>query len=201
MQEFTIKMSGYFDDAHAGAGEAVDLRGLESTNCYCPEESAAAVRSALESVPVRALHRIDTGDYHYLTYFFLERIGEPFCLLLVDNHSDDFEEEVLSCGNWVAHARRLPHWREGLPEGVPVYVSLDLDALDRDFFRTNWDQGKMTPDGLETLLEETLAGREVLGIDVCGGITASKGGTDEDFAVNRATSLRLEKFLERFLPD
>ena len=74
-----------------------------------------------------------------------------------------------------------------LPEPVfsnPVYVSLDLDVLRPEDARTNWDQGSMTLQQLKTYLEAVFARNRVLGVDICGGITAAKGGHAEDFRIN-----------------
>ena len=89
-----------------------DFSALEGTNCYCSEESAAQIRQAISGLPLCAVHLIGTGDYHYISLFWLERINEPFTLVLFDNHPDDqptaFSPDTLSCGSWVAEARKLP---------------------------------------------------------------------------------------------
>lgn len=89
-----------------------DFSTLEGTNCYCSEESAARIRQAISGLPLSAVHMIGTGDYHYISLFWLERIREPFSLVLFDNHPDDqpsaFSPDTLSCGSWVAEARKLP---------------------------------------------------------------------------------------------
>ena len=198
------------------AWNVLDFRSLEGTMCFCEEGSAEVIRRRIESVLAGGtagvpLHWIDTGDYHYLTYFFLERIRKPFALVLLDNHPDDqpsvFGEGLLSCGGWVLTAReRLPLLQEVLtigPEGrilrwerfrkksgmaevtpgLPVYISVDKDVLSRSYARTDWSQGEMTlPELLEIL--GRFGDREILGIDLCGGLTEAKGATDEDFAVN-----------------
>lgn len=87
-----------------GSVREVDLSGVGGTCCYCDEASASEIRRALADVPVSNLHFIDTGDYHYVSFFFCERIAEPFDLLLVDRHPDIQPprfEGVLSCGGWV----------------------------------------------------------------------------------------------------
>ena len=89
-----------------------DFSALEGTNCYCSDESAAQIRQAISGLPLCAVHRIGTGDYHYVSLFWLERVTEPFTLILFDNHPDDqptaFSPDTLSCGSWVAEARKLP---------------------------------------------------------------------------------------------
>ncbi|MDO5321734.1 MAG: arginase family protein [Bacteroidia bacterium] len=104
-----------------------DFSALEGTNCYCSEESAAHIRQAVSSLPLNAVHMIGTGDYHYISLFWLERIQEPFTLVLFDNHPDDqpsaFSPDTLSCGSWVAEARKLKYcsedyWISAHPESL-----------------------------------------------------------------------------------
>ena len=182
----------------------VDFSHLERTNCYCSAESADRIRRVIAGLPVGAFHFIGTGDYHYQTLFWLERLREPFSLVLFDNHPDDqagaFGGELLSCGGWMAAARRLPCCHtdvwirssadfpalEGLPQ-LPVYLSVDLDVLSPEFARTDWDQGGMTLPELERALRRVAGSRPLLGVDLCGGNTAEKGASPEDLALNAST--------------
>lgn len=181
-----------------------DFSALEGTNCYCSAESAAQIRRRIAGLPLRAFHEIGTGDYHYQTLFWLERIREPFALVLFDHHPDDqpgaFGEDLISCGGWVAQARRLPCLQEdcwicdaadfpaldALP-AMPVYLSIDLDVLAPAYARTDWDQGRMTLDELVGALDRLTASHPVLGVDLCGGNTVQKGASPEDLALNAST--------------
>ena len=181
-----------------------DFSSFEGTNCYCSAESADRIRRELADLPLHAFHYIGTGDYHYQSLFWLERIAEPFSLVLFDHHPDDqegaFGEDLLSCGGWVARARRLPALQADvwirdatdfpalatLPD-LPVYFSLDLDVLSKQYARTDWDQGAMTLPEMETALRELVASRRILGVDLCGGNTPEKGASPEDLALNAST--------------
>ena len=77
----------------------------------------------------------------------------------------------------------------------PVYVSLDLDVLRPEDARTNWDHGSMTLPHLLDYLEAVFARNRVLGVDICGGITAAKGGHAEDFRINAELRDRLIELL------
>lgn len=181
-----------------------DFSALEGTNCYCSDESAAQIRQAISGLPLCAVHRIGTGDYHYVSLFWLERVTEPFTLILFDNHPDDqptaFSPDTLSCGSWVAEARKLPLcqdviWirRTCLPEireplwPNKVYLSIDLDVLSEEYARTDWDQGTMTLEELVKAIEEIKASSHILGVDICGGLTPQRGATDDDLALNSRT--------------
>jgi len=182
----------------------LDFTALEGTNCYCSPASAELIRQTVSHLPLEGFHQIGTGDYHYLTLFWLERIREPFCLVLFDHHPDDqpdaFGAGLLSCGSWVAEARRLPQLRhdvwirdaaglaalDALPD-LPVYVSVDLDVLSPAFARTNWDQGEMTLPELVSGLRHLRSARRIIGVDLCGGLTEQKGASPEDLALNART--------------
>ena len=189
-----------------------DFSAFEGTNCYCSAESAERIRQAIADLPLQAFHCIGTGDYHYQTLFWLERIAEPFSLVLFDHHPDDqpgaFGEELLSCGAWVAYARRLPLLQadcwirdradfpalDKLPD-LPVYVSVDLDVLSQDYARTDWDQGTMTQERLFSLLESIFRATSVLGVDICGELTGAKGGREDDRRINRQFNKDLYNFI------
>lgn len=181
-----------------------DFSCFEGTNCYCATESAEQIRHAVAELPLRAFHEIGTGDYHYVSLFWLERIREPFSLVLIDHHPDDqpgaFGTDLLSCGGWVEQARRLPLLQgdawvrqaadfpalELLPAG-PVYLSVDLDVLSPDYARTDWDQGAMRLEELLSGLRSLAAARTILGVDLCGGLTPEKGASPVDEALNART--------------
>ena len=182
----------------------VDFTALEGTNCYCSAESAAEIRRAISILPLEAFHEIGTGDYHYLTLFWLERIREPFALVLFDHHPDDqpgaFGTQLLSCGGWVAQARELPLLRQDLwirdasdfaaldtlPD-LPLYLSVDLDVLSPAYARTDWDQGRMSLGELSGALRRLRASRRIIGVDLCGGNVPEKGASPEDLALNAST--------------
>lgn len=112
--------------------EKLDLTSIEGTNCYCDEAAAAAIRSAITELPAAALHWNDTGDYHYLSRFWLEKAssdngGEPFALVLFDHHPDMQEPafgRVLSCGGWARDAfGSVP----GLSQVLLVGINPDLE--------------------------------------------------------------------------
>lgn len=188
----------------------VDLTDLGGTNCYCDAEAASRLREVISGLPVKAIHWIDTGDYHYLSLFWVERIGRPFALLHLDHHPDDqpcaFGGDVISCGSWVADAKgTIPDMRccvtvmdastlVDIPEGMPVYVSLDKDVMSKDYARTDWDQGEMSLQEVMDVISRALEGHELLGVDICGEITADKGACGEDVEIN----LRTDKILSEF---
>lgn len=179
-----------------------DLSRLPQTRCYCSPESADIIREATSKMDLHGIHLLGSGDFHYQTLFWLERIQEPFSLILIDNHPDDqtdaFGGELLSCGNWVLHARKLPMLHDVLwvreekdardawmPEG-PLYLSVDIDVLDRKYAVTNWDQGEMSLDALCRVVKAVRASGRLIGADICGGISFGQGGSRRDELLNEA---------------
>lgn len=202
MKNFCIHISNIYAEENWNCGKSYDLTALSGTNCYCSEENFHVIRKCIEEIPERAVHWIDGGDYHYLSYFFLEKIKEPFNLLLIDRHPDNqdtfFGPDVLSCGNWIAYsARKLPMLRDEEDIALPIYISVDLDALSPDCFRTNWDQGDMTLEELISIISRQFATRRVLGIDICGGKSIEKGADKEDLLLNAKTRKILLEYLSK----
>lgn len=104
-----IRGQGFWQaDAAAGQAVLVDCRDISGCQYFCSDEARAEIVRRLEQVQTEALHFIDSGDYHYVSLFFLERIRQPFTLLLLDHHSDCMESAfgggLLTCGSWVLQA-------------------------------------------------------------------------------------------------
>ena len=120
--------------------QTVDLSSLEGTNCYCDAAAAEAIRAAVRDLPAAALHWCDTGDYHYLSRFWLEKAAaelgdEPFALVLFDHHPDMQEAafgDVLSCGGWARDAfTGIPNLTQVLVVGINP--DLEIEILDLVF--------------------------------------------------------------------
>lgn len=87
----------------------IDLRDISGTNMYCTEEAANQIRKRLEAVSPCGIHFLDSGNYHYVTLFFTEKIREPFSLILFDHHTDmqkPLFPQLLSCGSWAGELIR-----------------------------------------------------------------------------------------------
>ncbi len=85
----------------------VDCRDIPGTRCYLDDEAKAELRWRMEDLPVRGVHFLDSGNYHYLSLLWLEKLTEPFALVLLDNHPDlqpPSFGEITSCGGWVREA-------------------------------------------------------------------------------------------------
>ncbi len=81
----------------------LDFQELQGVNCYCTPEAEKEIKERICDLPVQGIHFLDSGNYHYLSKFWLEKIREPFSLLVFDNHTDMQEAAffgLLSCGSW-----------------------------------------------------------------------------------------------------
>ncbi|MCQ2141319.1 MAG: arginase family protein [Bacteroidales bacterium] len=139
MDSVIVNLSGvYVDEGLASlGGKVIDFGTLEGTNCYCDAQAAEDIRVGIKDEPVEAVHWIDTGDYHYISRFWLEKAAEqgPFSLVLFDHHPDMQEptfEGVLSCGSW---ARDAFTGIENLKQVLMIGINpdLELEILDLVF--------------------------------------------------------------------
>lgn len=199
-----LKLSSLYDDESWSipGASVLDFRGLEGSNCYCSQAAENVLRSAIEGEILSGVHWIDSGDYHYISKLWMERIKRPFVLALFDNHPDDqesaFGNALLSCGSWVLSARKdLPLMESdylntsAIPGDLPAYVSIDIDVLSPDYARTDWSHGTMTPEALLESLDAIAGSHPIIGVDICGGLTSAKGAGPEDYSVNTRIRRRL----------
>ena len=196
---------------------SLDLRGMEGTSCYCDPAAAEEIRAALAPYPAEGVHWIDSGDYHYLSTFFAERIRRPYTLLLLDHHTDRQETAfpgLLSCGSWVAALQEADSYLQGVvsvgPQQEveflgspdlkgPLYVSLDKDILSEEWARTGWSQGEWSlPELLPVLKSYFDAASEIIGIDICGALPIAKGARPEDLSINRRTDIEIQRFIMNY---
>lgn len=87
----------------------VDLSDISGTDMYCTPEAAGEIRKRLSPFGPGGIHFIDSGNYHYVTGFFLEKIADPFSLVLFDHHNDmqyPMIHELTSCGSWAGEQLR-----------------------------------------------------------------------------------------------
>lgn len=102
--------------------EWIDLSDILGTNRYCDIDAFKRIKQRLQKRKKRGVTFIGSGNYHYVTYYLLSEVKEPFTLILFDYHTDMMEEpspSLLSCGSWVFTAiERLPLLKKGIVIGV-----------------------------------------------------------------------------------
>lgn len=173
------------------------------------EERFFAQALALAPSPPQ-LSFLGSGNYHFLTYFLLQKIEQPFILVLVDNHMDYGEESgsILHCGNWLRWALGLPllenvsvvgatvrienprllSWEKARETSAPLYLSLDKDVLSPEELELSWEQGNWTRQDLRNFLHD-LPQNRLLGADICGEPRSSP----DDFSLQVTKSLRISE--------
>lgn len=115
----------------------IDCRDLSGVDCYCCEESEALLREKIRDIPTKGVHFLDSGNYHYLSKLWMEKVQEPFSLILFDNHTDMLSPglfDMLTCGSWVRYAlENNPFLKAVCIVGPPADAcARDLELLSPD---------------------------------------------------------------------
>lgn len=107
----------------------VEVQELPGSNCYCDGDAMETLRQKLEEFDADGIHFIDSGNYHYMSRIWLEKLNTPFRLVVFDNHTDMQPPTfggLLSCGGWVAASlEELPLLKE------VILVGPDQEAFDQ----------------------------------------------------------------------
>ena len=111
----------------------IDCSDIEGTDMYCAREAEEELERRISRYPLRGIHFLDSGNYHYLTGLFTRRIREPYRLFVFDNHSDmkpALIPELLSCGAWAKQVlEEDPNLRELLLIGPPREAIRELEEM------------------------------------------------------------------------
>lgn len=82
----------------------LDCTDMYGTDCYCDEHAAQEIKARISSFSPEGIHFIDSGNYHYISKFWTDKIREPFSLIVFDHHPDmqpSLFDKLMSCGCWV----------------------------------------------------------------------------------------------------
>ena len=115
----------------------LELGDIQGTNCYCDEEAEAAIKERISLMEPSGIHFLDSGNYHYVSKIWLDKIEEEFELLVFDHHTDmqmPMFGNILSCGGWIQAAldtntrlKRVylagPPSMEAHPQSQPQFVA------------------------------------------------------------------------------
>lgn len=88
----------------AAASNVIDCSDIGGTDCYCDDEALAAIQAKIAETSVNGIHFFDSGNYHYMSKIWTDKIQKPFNLIIFDHHPDMQPprfEGILSCGGWV----------------------------------------------------------------------------------------------------
>jgi arginase family enzyme len=124
-------MSGAYlhQDFYQGFAQ-VNCMDVPGTNGYCDEGAKRRIRKRLADFSGEGIHFLDSGNYHYLSLLWMEKLCRPFSLVLFDHHPDmqlPSFGEITSCGGWVREAMEtLPLLQQVYLVGVPYSTLRDL---------------------------------------------------------------------------
>lgn len=124
-------------------------------------------------------------------------IGKPQSQNIQTGEKDKlltFSEEELQNGTAKAKVAQIK-------EGLPFYISIDKDVLNRRFTETNWNQGDMTLPMLEHLLQFFLQKGKVCGVDICGECRMDMPLPEylEAEEINGETNVVLYRYIKRHM--
>lgn len=141
----------------------VEVQELPGSNCYCDGDAMETLRQKLEEFDADGIHFIDSGNYHYMSRIWLEKLNTPFRLVVFDNHTDMQPPAfggLLSCGGWVAASlEELPLLKEVLLVG-PDQESFDQTEpvlREKVRFLSREKLGEMTLEEKVSFFEELTA--------------------------------------------
>lgn len=124
----------------------IDCTDIEGTYGYCDNQAVAQLTSRISELPPEGIHFIDSGNYHYMSKIWTDKIREPFTLIVFDHHPDmqpPLFSNLLSCGCWVkavmdtnsylknvilvgADERLLTNLEESYQNQIHIYSQKDL---------------------------------------------------------------------------
>ena len=75
--------SFYLEDK--GSFNVVNVRDIQGTNCMCDSMAVSAIEDLIlqKGIPADAIHFIDSGNYHYMSYILTGKVTMPFSLLVI----------------------------------------------------------------------------------------------------------------------
>ena len=116
----------------------IDCSDISGTNMYCTDEAAEEINKRLREYSPNGVHFIDSGNYHYMTEFFVDKLDCKFSLVLFDYHNDmqvPMIHSFTSCGDW---AREVLENNENLEQLILIGPSQkninDIEGLPKDKF-------------------------------------------------------------------
>ena len=132
-----------------------ELSDLSGCNCYCDAEASDRIRKEIQAFTGNGIHFIDSGNYHYMTRLWLEKLQVPFRLLVFDNHTDMQPPAfggLLSCGGWIAASlEELPLLQEVILVGPDeeAYTQVEPDLQQKVLFLSREKLSTMTTEEKE----------------------------------------------------
>lgn len=116
--------------------EWIDCTGVYGTNCYCDSEAIKLLSNIIAKYSPEGIHFIDSGNYHYVSKLWTDKIKRPFSLIVFDHHPDmqpSLFDNLLSCGCWVKELLDTnPFVRKVCIVGASAKLLKDLEISNYD---------------------------------------------------------------------
>ena len=109
----------------------IDCTDIPGTDMYCTKEAEQEIKRRIGDAGPSGIHFLDSGNYHYVTKFFVDQIKKPFSLVLFDYHNDMQQamvHDLTSCGSWAGEILKSNPFLQQL-----IIIGPDeknLDAID-----------------------------------------------------------------------
>ncbi len=114
----------------------LNLRDITGTDLYCDDTGRSEILARLSEYPLKGVHFLDSGNYHYLTHLFTSGLDRDYALLFYDHHTDmqPASFDLLSCGSWAKESlERDPHLKRLVCVGPPEERLLQIpEELQKD---------------------------------------------------------------------
>lgn len=107
LMDFTGAYRGQGDPGLPEEGKWILCGDISGTNCYCDREAEQELVKRIASFSPCGIHYLDSGNYHYMSKLWTDKLQEPFDLLVFDHHTDMQQPafgDILSCGGWIKEA-------------------------------------------------------------------------------------------------
>lgn len=112
----------------------LDCTEIYGTSCYCGQEAIKKLREKLSPFSPEGIHFIDSGNYHYVSKLWTDKITYPFTLVVFDHHPDmqpSLFDNLLSCGCWVKEVLDTnPFVKKVCIVGASAKL---IETIDRDY--------------------------------------------------------------------
>lgn len=170
----------------AATSRSIDCRDISSTDCYCDDEALAAIQAKIAGVSVNGIHFFDSGNYHYMSKLWTDKIQEPFNLLIFDHHPDMQPprfEGILSCGGWV---------KEVLKKNSFVQKVVAVGVADKLIIELKGDEAtefSKFEDRVEFIAESEIREGYIVGKDIASDPFAAGNQVTEKLAMRIKKSL------------
>lgn len=116
--------------------KVLDCHNLQGTDGYCDAEAEKYIKRLLRPLSCSGIHFLDSGDYHYMTKFWTDKIERPFNLLIFDHHTDLQDPafgDILSCGGWIKQVLKTNKYlQKVILAGPPAAAAFSLPIEFRD---------------------------------------------------------------------